>query len=136
MKPLFALPLAAALALAACDVSLGPPPSTPPDPPAPLQTRVERVELSPDTVAVGDTVLIHVVIRDSLDTSFRYIWGMPRKSMIPVDGRLDGPRVRVVAPRTSEVPGRVVPAGTSVYVTNGVQGSRGVTYSFSIPIRN
>ena len=133
-RHLLALPLAALIALAACDV--GPPTTLPPDPPPPVQTRVVRLTLDPDTVAAEDTVLIHVVIRDSLDTSFRYIWGMPRKSMIPVDGRLDGPRVRVVAPRTSEVPGRVVPAGTSVYVTNGVQGSRGVTYSFSIPIRN
>ena len=120
-------------ALSACDVG---PVTTPPDPPAPAQTRVVRLTLSPDTVAAGDTALVHVVIEDSLDARFRYNWGMPRESMIPVSGRLDGPQVRFVAPRTSEDSGRVVSAGTSVYITSGVPGTRGVTYSFDIPILN
>lgn len=118
--------------LAACDV--GPPYSPPPGPgPAP-QTRVVGVRLSPDTVAALDTVLIHVLIEDSLDTRFRFLWGMP--NTLPVDGRLDGLRIRHIAPRTSTTPGLVSPAGSSVIITNDVPGSSAVTHSFSIPVRN
>ena len=109
---------------------------TPPDPPSPAQTRVVRLTLDPDTVAVGDTTLIHVVIEDSLDTRFRYVWGMPSELMLPVDGRLDGPRVGVIVPRTSTDSGRVVPAGTLVRITNDVPGTRSVVYAFDIPILN
>ena len=131
-RPL-ALPLAALLALAACD-TIGPGPSPPPGPPPPAQTRVVRLTLDPDTVAVGDTTLIHVVIRDSLDARFRYLWGM--FNTLPVDGRTDGPRIRFVAPRTSTDSGRLVGAGASVTITNDVPGTRPVRYSFSIPILN
>ena len=120
--------------LAACDV--GTPFSPPPGPPPPAQTRVVRLTLDPDTVAVGDTTLIHVVIEDSLDASFRYDWGIREELLLPVEGRFDGPRIQFVAPRTSQDPGRVVPAISSVRITNDVPGTRGVTYSFAIPIRN
>ena len=133
MKHLFALPLAAGLALTACDVGVTTPP---PAPPSPTQTRVVRLTLDPDTVVVGDTTLIHAVIEDSLDTSFRYEWGIRENLLLPVGGRLDGPRIRFVAPRTSQDSGRVVPAISSVRTTNDVPGTRGVTYSFAIPIRN
>ena len=89
------------LALAACDTF---PKTTPPDPPRPSQTRVVRLTLDPDTVAVGDTTLIHVVIEDSLDTRFRYEW---IGNVVPVDGRINGPRVRWVAPQITASPGEV-----------------------------
>ena len=126
--------LALALAAAACDSSGFS--TTPPGPgPAP-QTRVLSLTLDPDTVAVGDTTLISVVIEDSLDTHFRYEWGIREDLIVPVNGRLDGPRIRFVAPRTSDDFGRIVSAASLVYITNGVSGTRGVTYSFDIPILN
>ncbi|OZC04430.1 hypothetical protein [Rubricoccus marinus] len=129
---LFAAVLFLAAALVACDI--GPPATAPPSTGGGPQTRVVRLTLDPDTVAVGDTTLIHVVITDSLDTSFRYLWGMPYT--LPVEGRSDGPKVRFIAPRTSDVPGRVSSAGASVRITNDAPGTRSVVYSFSIPIRN
>ena len=122
-----------ALALAACDTF---PKTTPPDPPRPAQTSVVRLTLDPDTVAVGDTTLIHVVIEDSLDTRFRYYWGSQESRLVPVDGRLDGPRVRYVPPRLRADSGEVRNVTSSVIITNGVQGSRSVTYSFSIPVQH
>ena len=118
-------------ALAACDVG---PVTTPLDPPTPAQTRVVRLTLDPDTVAVGDTTLIHVVIEDSLDARFRYEWGMP--NTLPVDGRLDGPQIRFVAPRVSEDTGLVLSVSSGVRITNDIPGTRAVVHSFSIPILN
>ena len=129
---LFAAVLFLAAALVACDI--GPPATAPPSTGGGPQTRVVRLTLDPDTVAVGDTTPIHVVIEDSLDTRYRYVWLMP--NTLPVDGRTDGPRIQLVAPRTSDVPGRVSSAGASVRITNDVPGTRSVVYSFSIPIRN
>ncbi|MEL6616649.1 MAG: hypothetical protein AAFQ43_12980 [Bacteroidota bacterium] len=128
------LPLFATVGLlVACDTGIT---TTPPGPgPAP-QTRVIGVRLDPDTVAALDTVLIHVLIEDSLDTRFRYLWGFDRSFVLPVDGRLDGPRIRFIAPRTSTTPGRVANTVTSVTITNDVPGTRPVRHSFSIPIRN
>ncbi|OZC01444.1 hypothetical protein [Rubricoccus marinus] len=135
LSRLAAFTLAYFAVLAGCD-SLGPPPTAPPNPGGGPQTRVVRLTLDPDTVAVGDTTLIHVVITDSLDTRFRYLWGMQESTMLPVDGRLDGPRIRFIAPRTSNEPGRVSSAGASVRITNDTPGTRSVVYSFSIPILN
>ena len=132
MVTLRSLLLASALAtFAACDIGVT---TTPPDPPTPSQTRVVRLTLDPDTVAVGDTTLIHVVIEDSLDTRFRYEWGMP--NTLPVDGRLDGPRIRFVAPRVSEDSGLVMNVPSLVRITNDVPGTRAVTHAFAVPILN
>ena len=120
-----------AFVLAACDVGVN---TTPPDPPRPAQTRVVRLTLDPDTVAVGDTTLIHVVIEDSLDTRFRYYWGGQESRLYPVNGRLDGPRVRYVPPRLRAEPGEVRNVISSVGITNDVPGTRSVVYSFSIPV--
>ena len=120
------------LGLAACDAF---PRTTPPDPPSPSQTRVVRLTLDPDTVAFGDTVLIHVVIEDSLDTPFRYEWGAQESRLVQVDGRLDGPRIRYVPPGLGAQPGEVRNITSSVWITNNVPGTRSVTYPFSIPVQ-
>lgn len=117
--------------LAACDIGVT---TTPPDPPSPSQTRVVRLTLDPDTVAVGDTTLIHVVIEDSLDTQFRYEWDMPVSQLLPVDGSLDGPRIRFVVPPLGGTPGEVLTITSSVKITNDVPGTRSVTHSFAIPV--
>ena len=125
--------LATALAaLAACDA--GGVYSPPPDPLPPPPTRVVRLTLDPDTVVVGDTALFHVVIEDSLDTGFRYVWSSPEERLVPVDGRTDGPRVRWIAPRTSGGPGEVRSVGGTVGIISEVPRTRAVIYSYSIPV--
>ncbi len=44
-----------------------------PDPEHP-QTEVLRIDIDPNPVTAGDTTLITVHIRDSLDTRFKYTW--------------------------------------------------------------
>ena len=119
------------VALAACDTF---PKTTPPDPPAPAVTRVVRVTLDPDTVAVGDTTLIHVVVEDSLDTRLRFIWSMPKEWLVPVDGGLEGPRVRFVAQPTSGGPGEVRIVSGGVGITDDLPRTRSVDIVFDIPV--
>ena len=135
------LPLAFALAvcaaLVACD-GLG---SPPPGPPPPLQTRILEIRLEPDTVAAADTVLMHAVIEDSLDTSFRYEWDGVGTShndwrYLPVDGRRDGPRVRFIAPEFSNSPGEVVNVVNGVRVDNDEPGTRPQYKTFYVPVQN
>jgi hypothetical protein len=38
------------------------------------QTKILDVLVEPNPVAIGDTALFTVIIRDSLDTSFRFTW--------------------------------------------------------------
>jgi len=40
----------------------------------PPQTEILRIDVDPNPVALGDTTRVTVVIRDSLDTRFRYTW--------------------------------------------------------------
>ncbi len=40
----------------------------------PPQTEILAVKVDPNPVALGDTTRVTVVIRDSLDTRFRYTW--------------------------------------------------------------
>lgn len=129
---LLALLLLAAT-LTGCD---GPPFGTPPDPEPPPQTEILEIRLDPDTVAVGDTVLIHVVIRDSLDTRFVYEWGLDEDRVVPVDGTTMGPKIRYIAPRSSDVSGEVDPIRRSVEIDNGSTDSTKVVESFRIPILN
>lgn len=124
-----------ALALSACDALAPQPPYSPPPSYREPQTRVLALTITPDTVAVGDTALIHVAIRDSTDQRFRFRWNLG-DGVLPVDGRLDGPRIRFVAPRTSSVPGEVFPAGAGVTISNGSRDSVEVHHSFVIPVRN
>jgi len=130
------LSLLAFLLLAATGCDAAPPFGTPPDPPPPPQTEILEIRLDPDTVAVGDTVLIHAVIRDSLDSRFVYEWGLNEDRVVPVNGTTMGPRIRFVAPQSSDTPGVVDPIGAYVEVDNGSTDSTTVLESFRIPILN
>ena len=90
--------------------------------------------LDPDTVAVGDTTLIHVVVEDSLDAGLRFIWSMPEAWLVPVDGGLEGPRVRFVAQPTGRGPGEVEPASGGVGITDDLPRTRSVDIVFDIPV--
>ena len=138
-RRLLALPLAGLLALAACDLAALD--SPPPAPPPPVQTYVLGVRLHPDTVAVGDTLLIHAVIRDSLDARFRFNWsGLTNPysewRYLPVDGQRDGPRVRFIVPDIGGEPGEVVGMTSGVRVDNEVPGTRPISYPFNIPVQH
>jgi|SRR5690554_944276 len=113
------------------DCSLGTP-----DPPPIPQTEILSIVLMPDTVAVGDTVLIHGIIKDSLDSRFKYYWGFPDKEKIPVDGTIYGPKIKWKAESTSEILGEVVATSTSLRVDNGSEDSVYAYKGFRIPILN
>lgn len=106
--------------------------TTDPDPVP--QTEVLSISLYPDTVAVGDTVLIHCIIEDSLDARFKFYWGFG--SPIPVNGTINGSKIRFRAKRTSEISGVVEDVSTTVRIDNGSMDSVSVTEVFRIPILN
>lgn len=109
---------------------------TPPDPPPEPQTEILEIRLDPDTVAVGDTVLIHAVIRDSLDSRFVYDWRLNEARIVPVNGITTGPKIRYIAPRTSDVAGEVIDVSGGVEIDNGSTDSTKVTENFDIPVLN
>lgn len=108
--------------------------TTDPDPVP--QTKVLSIELYPDTVAVGDTVLIHVSIEDSLDTRFRFYWGFPEEEQIPVNGTIYSNKIKWITKSTSQISGEVKTANTGVRIDNGSIDSLSVTELFEIPILN
>lgn len=121
--------LALCTTLVACD---GFGPSPPPEPPPPPLTRVVALRFDPDTVAVADTMLIHVVVEDSLNDGLTYDWQMG--PIIPVDGRTNGPRIGWIAQPTGGQPGEVKTVVGSVLIRSDVPGSRILSYVFSIPV--
>jgi hypothetical protein len=120
-----------AITLMASDCSLGTP-----DPEPIPQTRILEIRLTPDTVAVGDTVLIHCVIEDSLDSRFEFYWGFPQDDQIPVNRTIFGDKIKWKAKSTSDDSGKVVSASTTVRVDNGSEDSTFVIGSFEIPVKN
>ena len=98
------------------------------------QTKVLSINLYPDTVAVGDTVLIHCIIEDSLDMRFKFYWGFG--SPIPVNGTIYGSRIKWEAKSTSDIPGEVRNGNTGVRIDNGSADLLPVTELISIPILN
>lgn len=90
--------------------------------------------IMPSPVAVGDTVTLKAVIRDSLDERFRFEWGLP--DLIPVDGSTSGPVVRWKATRTSDTPGEITSVIASVEIDNGSRDSIPPVMAFQIPVRN
>ena len=105
-----------------------------PDPDPVPQTQVLAINLYPDTVAVGDTVLIDCIIKDSLDKSFKFYWDL--SSPIEVDSTIYGNRIKWKAKRTSEIPGSVVNVSTGVRIDKGSNNLVQVIELFDIPVLN
>ncbi len=98
------------------------------------QTRILRIDLTPDTVATGDTVLIHCVIKDSLDLRFKYYWGLG-KDTLAVNGTVTGPYIKFITPTFNTEPkDTVILVGGIVSVDNGGTDSLGVGAEFNIPV--
>ncbi|MEO1021765.1 MAG: hypothetical protein AAFW89_04425 [Bacteroidota bacterium] len=98
------------------------------------QTEILEVRQVPDTVAVGDTVTLTCMIRDSLDTRFKFNWGFANP--IPVNGKIDSSVVQWKAIRTSADTSAVVIYRKTVYADNGDQNRIPAAKRFSIYIRN
>lgn len=92
-----------------------------PEPTFDYQTKILEVRVIPDTVAVGDTVLFHCIIEDSLDPSFEFKWlTIPDDDLIPVDGEINGPKVWWKAEKVfGRDPGEIVKVRFTVLVDNG-----------------
>lgn len=88
-----------------------------PDPEFDYQTEFVDIIVTPDTVAVGDTVLIHAIIKDSFDTNFIYSWSL--NDPIPVNGKINGPMIKWKATRYTNNEGEVVRTSSSVEADNG-----------------
>ncbi len=104
-----------------------------PDTYYPPQTRIVRIDLTPDTVATRDTVLIHCVIKDSTDTRFKYYWGF-QKDTIAVNGTTTGPYIRWIAPDLSISKDSVLNIQGNVAVDDGRTDSLAVGGGFTIPV--
>ncbi|MEO1021766.1 MAG: hypothetical protein AAFW89_04430 [Bacteroidota bacterium] len=105
------------------------------DDPIPVyQTEILEIRMTPDTVAVNDTLLIECIIKDSLDTRFVFQWGLNEARIVPVNGRTDGSIIRWVAsdiPDNDEARERIA----IVAVDNGSIDSLKATKSFTIIVK-
>lgn len=134
LRALAASVLVAVLALAGLLGGCDGWPGGSPDPDPPPQTEILAIRMDPDTVAAGDTMLIHCVIRDSLDDRFTFMWVLARAgTMLPVDGTLTGPKIRWVAPE--DVRPGISRFSGGVNVDNGSTDSTIVTASVSLFVR-
>ena len=61
------------------------------DPPA---TEILRIELTPDTLIMGDTLLIRCVVKDSLDPALLFSWNLANERIVPVNGKTDSSVIR------------------------------------------
>ena len=61
------------------------------DPPA---TEILRIELTPDTLIMGDTLFIRCVVKDSLDPAILFSWGLASERIVPVNGKTDSSVIR------------------------------------------
>jgi hypothetical protein len=99
--------------------------SWPVDPNEPDPVPVSRVvyfRATPLPLVAGDTVLMKVGIADSLDARIKYLWANAQGAKIlPVDGRLDGPAVRMVVPNLPVFEGSVVAYNPADESTAGVR---------------
>lgn len=97
-----------------------------PDPDPVPQTEILRFELTPDTVATEDTVLIHCVIEDSLDESFKFDWNLEKERR--------GPEIKWISPNFDASTGQVEIFNRAVTVDNGSVDSIEVDETFEIPV--
>ncbi|WP_138432015.1 hypothetical protein [Fodinibius saliphilus] len=109
---------------------------TGPDPEPIPQTEILEIRLTPDTAAVGDTVLIHCVIEDSLDERFKFYWSLDEERLIPINGTITGPKIRWKASGFEYLEaGEVTIVGGDVRVDNGSEDSVAVTKLIDIPVK-
>jgi hypothetical protein len=76
--------LTAAFLLGGCDW-----PGSEPEEPVANQTRILRVEVEPNPVAVGDTATFTCVIEDSTDERFRFIWFLEAPTRVTEENQID-----------------------------------------------
>jgi hypothetical protein len=100
----------------------------------PLQKKILRIDLTPDTVATRDTMLIHCLIEDSTDTRFKYYWGLGAKNIIQVNGMITGAYIKFVAPNFTIPIDSVVIVTGGVAVDDGASDSLSPSASFDIPV--
>ena len=100
----------------------------------PPQTRIVRIDLTPDTVATRDTVLIHCVIEDSTDTRFKFYWSLGAKNITPVNGTLTGAYIKFIAPDFNISIDSIVIVTGGVAVDDGARDSLSPSASFDIPV--
>lgn len=79
------------ISFSSCDLSF---PGSAGDPEPVFQTTILSISFSPDTLIVGDTLTIHCLISDSLDKRFKFNWNLEADRKIPVNGVLDGNKIR------------------------------------------
>jgi hypothetical protein len=111
--------LTAVLLLGGCDW-----PGSEPEDPVANQTRILRVEVEPNPVAVGDTATFTCIIEDSTDERFRFRWHIEGEPTITTD--VD--RLRWIA----DVEPRVYQNG--VRADNGSEDSLSVSKGFSVEV--
>ncbi|SMO94182.1 hypothetical protein [Gracilimonas mengyeensis] len=108
-----------------------------PEPTYDYQTEILEVNVTPDTVVVGDTVLFHCVIEDSLDPSFKFNWiSIPEEDLIPVNGKVNGPKVKWQAEPYAGSPGENVRVRFTVIVDNGDESKDQPTETFYFYIQH
>lgn len=105
-----------------------------PEPVFDYQTEFVDIIVTPDTVAVGDTVLIHAIIKDSLDTKFTFNWTMQK--LIPVNGKIDGSMIKWKAIRFTNNEGEVVRYRRAVEADNGDNSKDTPVRRFDIYIKH
>jgi len=100
----------------------------------PPQTRILRIDMTPDTVVSRDTMLIHCVIQDSLDTRFKFNWLLGTDTLA-VNGTVIGSYINYVAPSFNNMKkGTIFIVSGTVGVDNGSSDSNVVIGNINIPI--
>lgn len=110
------------LVLQSCDIDCC---SGRPDPGPVFQTRILKIEVSPNPVAPGDSVQFTCVIEDSLDTRFKFIWfidGEPKNISTAIN------KIKIQAP---PIPGSY---GGAVTADNGDEDKQSPTKSFTYEV--
>ena len=139
LAPLAAV-LAASLSLAGCEPTFGPE-STPPTPPRAPAAQIYYHRISPDPVAVGDTATVYVAVVDSANVDqLRFDWTSRNGSRAPAwfepyEGRMDGPRIRIVAPDVGAEPGELWSVSLAVVISDREGEGRGVVYTYGLYVQ-
>lgn len=103
--------------------------------PVPIpQTTVLEIRMTPDTVAVNDTLLIECIIKDSLDSRFKFDWRLNDFRLEPVEGKLDGNKIKWIAKNLNFQSDTFQLFG-SVIIDNGSKDSVEVRETISIIIK-